>query len=129
MILVDTSVWIDFFANRPKPHVDTLRQRILNNDELAICGIVLTEVLQGIRDDKEHQRVKEYMSYLMLLPLNDETFLHAAQIYRTLRKQGITIRKTNDCLIAAVALENNCALLHNDSDFRLIAKAYPQLLA
>lgn len=129
MILVDTSVWIDFFANRPKPHVDTLRQRILNNDELAICGIVLTEVLQGIREDKEHQRVKEYMSYLTLLPLNNETFLHAAQIYRTLRKQGITIRKTNDCLIAAVALENNCALLHNDSDFRLIAKAYPQLLA
>ncbi len=120
MILVDTSVWIDFFAGRDLPHVTTLEQSILDNEDLALCGIILTEILQGIRDDTTHRRVRRFLVPLLMLPMHEAVFVRAANIYRKLRKQGITIRKTNDCIIAATALEHQCQLLHNDKDFTLL---------
>ncbi len=125
MILVDTSVWIDFFAGRDLPHVATLEQFILDNEDLALCGIILTEILQGIADDATHRRVRRYLSPLIMLPMHEAVFVRAADIYRKLRKQGITIRKTNDCIIAATALDHHCQLLHNDKDFASMAKHYP----
>ena len=125
MILVDTSVWIDFFAGHDLPHVGMLEQLILDNDDLALCGIVLTEILQGIADDATHQRVRRYLSPLIMLPMPEAVFLRAADIYRRLRKKGITIRKTNDCIIAATVLEHHCQLLHNDKDFAPIAEFFP----
>jgi len=124
VILVDTSVWIDFFAGREPPHAAALEQCILNEDDLALCGIILTEILQGIADDTAHRRVRRYLEPLIMLPMPDTVFLRAADIYRTLRKTGITIRKSNDCIIAAAALEHRCQLLHNDKDFTLIADHY-----
>lgn len=129
MILVDTSVWIDFFAGRNLPHVVILEQFILNNEDLALCGIILTEILQGIADDTTHKRVKHNLSPLIMLPMTEAIFVRAADIYRKLRKQGITIRKTNDCIIAATALEHDCQVLHNDKDFVSIAKYYPLKIA
>ena len=125
MILVDTSVWIDFFAGRNLPNVDVLEQCILDNEDLALCGIILTEILQGIADDTTHRRVRRYLSPLIMLPMPETVFVRAADIYRKLRKQGITIRKSNDCIIAATALEHHCQLLHNDKDFSPIAKHFP----
>ena len=125
MILVDTSVWIDFFVGRDLPHVARLENLILDNEDLALCGIILTEILQGIGDDTTHRRVRRYLSPLIMLPIPETVFVLAADIYRKLRKQGITIRKTNDCIIAATALEYRCQLLHNDKDFVPIAKHYP----
>ena len=125
MILVDTSVWIDFFAGRDLPHVAKLEQSILDNDDLALSGIILTEILQGIPDDTTYRRVRRYLSALIMLPMPESVFVRAAELYRKLRKQGITIRKTNDCIIAATALEHQCQLLHNDKDFVPIAKHYP----
>ena len=125
MILVDTSVWVDFFAGRDLPHVIKLEHFILDNEDLALCGIILTEILQGIGDDTTHRRVRHDLGPLIMLPMPDAVFLHAADIYRQLRKQGITIRKTNDCIIAATALEHRCSLLHNDRDFVPIAKHSP----
>ena len=122
MILVDTSVWIDFFAGRDLPHVATLEQFILENEDLALCGIILTEILQGIADDKAHRRVRSDLSPLIMLPMPETVFIRAADIYRKLRKAGITIRKSNDCIIAATALEHRCRLLHNDKDFLPIAE-------
>ena len=124
MILVDTSVWIDFFAGRDLPNVAKLEQSILDNEDLALSGIILTEILQGIPDDTTYRRVRRYLSALIMLPMPESVFVRAADIYRKLRKQGITIRKTNDCIIAATALEHHCQLLHNDKDFRPIAKHY-----
>ena len=124
MILVDTSVWIDFFAGRDLPHVANLEQSILDNEDLALSGIILTEILQGIPDDTTYRRVRRYLSALIMLPMPESVFVRAADIYRKLRKRGITIRKTNDCIIAATALEHRCQLLHNDKDFRPIAKHY-----
>jgi len=125
VILVDTSVWIDFFAGRNLPHVDVLEQCILDNEDLALCGIILTEILQGIADDTTHRRVRRYLSPLIMLPMPETVFVRAADVYRKLRKQGITIRKSNDCIIAATALEHHCQLLHNDKDFSPIAKHFP----
>ncbi len=124
MILVDTSVWIDFFADRNLPHVDVLEQCILDNEDLALCGIILTEILQGIADDTTHRRVRRYLSPLIMLPMPETVFVRAADIYRKLRKKGITIRKSNDCIIAATALEHHCQLLHNDKDFSPVAEHF-----
>jgi hypothetical protein len=123
VILVDTSVWIDFFAGRKLPHVQTLQQLVLDNTDLALCGIILTEVLQGLSDDADYRRVKQGFEPLIRLPMQESVFIDAADLYRGLRKKGITIRKSNDCMIAAAAMEYGCQLLHNDRDFERIAEA------
>jgi len=124
VILVDTSVWIDFFAGRQLPHVASLEQYIIDGQDLAVCGIVLTEILQGIPDDSSYRRVRKYFSPLVMLPMPEDVFIRAADIYRALRKKGITVRKSNDCIIAATALEYQCDLLHNDKDFTAISRYY-----
>jgi hypothetical protein len=125
VILVDTSVWIDFFTGRDLAHVSRLEHLILNNEDLALCGIILTEILQGIGDDTTHRRVRRYLGPLIMLPMSEAVFLRAADIYRYLRMRDITVRKTNDCIIAATALEHHCSLLHNDKDFASIAEYFP----
>ena len=125
MILVDTSVWIDFLAGRDLLHVATLEQFILDSEDLALCGIILTEILQGISDDSVYHRVRRDLSPLIMLPMTEAVFVSAANIYRNLRKQGITVRKTDDYIIAATALEHQCGLLHSDKDFLPIARHFP----
>jgi predicted nucleic acid-binding protein len=122
MILVDTGVWIDFFSGRPLPHVDTLEQLLQTGGDICICGIILAEVLQGIRLDADHTKTQEFFEPLLFLPMTRTTFLLASQIYRSLRKKGITIRAPMDCMIASVAIEHGVPLLHNDRDFDKIAK-------
>lgn len=122
MILVDTTVWIDFFANRDESHVFTLQQMIEAEEDICLCGVILTEILQGIRSDTDYRKAKKYFGDLILLPMRQETFIRAAEIYRSLRKKGITIRKPVDCMIASVAIEYNIRLLHNDRDFDHIAE-------
>lgn len=122
MVLVDTTVWIDFFADRDEPHVATIQKLIENEEDLSLCGVILAEVLQGIRSDTEFMTTKEYLGDLIFLPMRQATFLRAAELYRFLRKSGITIRKPVDCMIASVAIEYDIYLLHNDRDFDHIAK-------
>jgi predicted nucleic acid-binding protein len=124
MVIVDTSVWIDFFAGKPQAYVKTLEELIINREDLCICGIILTEVLQGIRNDSEFKKTKNLFDSLLLLPMQYSTFLRSAEIYRTLRKKGITIRKSVDCMIAAVALEHDIAILDHDKDFDPIEKHF-----
>ena len=121
-VLVDTTVWIDFFSDRPGPHVATLQELIENDEDLCLCGVVLAEVLQGIRSNSDLRKTKEYFEALIFLPMQQATFVAAADIYRSLRKKGITIRKPVDCMIASVAIEHDLPLLHNDRDFDQIAK-------
>ena len=122
MVLVDTSVWIDFFAARPLPHVEVLETLIKRRENICICGIILAEVLQGIRQDTEFRKTKDLFNSLILLPMPYTVFLRSAEIYRKLRKKGFTIRKPLDCMIASVAIENDIFLLHNDKDFHPIEK-------
>jgi predicted nucleic acid-binding protein len=121
MTVVDTSVWIDLFANRGSPQVRVLESLIERREDICVCGIILTEVLQGIRDEKEYSDTKSMLANLIFLPMTRETFLLAASIYRSLRARGITIRNSIDCMIAAVCIENTVQLLHNDRDFDLLA--------
>lgn len=122
MVLVDTTVWIDFFAGRNEPHVMSLQELIESEEDLSLCGVILAEVLQGIRSDADCIKTKEYLGDLIFLPMRHSTFVKSAEIYRSLRKKGITIRKSVDCMIASVAIEYDIHLLHNDRDFNQIAK-------
>jgi predicted nucleic acid-binding protein len=122
MVLIDTTVWIDFFAGRQLPHVAILERLIKDREDICICGIILTEVLQGIRGKSEFRKTKELFKAMIFLPMPYSVFLGAAEIYRTLRRKGITIRNSVDCMIASVAIENDMMLLHNDRDFEPIEK-------
>ena len=122
MVLVDTTAWIDFFGDRPEPHVAALQELIENDEDICLCGVILAEVLQGIRSDSDYRKTKDYFDALIFLPMRQATYVRAADIYRSLRKKGITIRKPVDCMIASVAIEHDLLLLHNDRDFDQIAK-------
>ena len=124
MILVDTSVWIDFFCARNAPGAAFLKSLIELREKVCLCGVILTEALQGIRDDKEFEKTEALLSNLIFLPMDRDTFLHASNIYRTFRSRGTTIRNSVDCMIAAVCIEHNVELLHNDRDFDRIANEF-----
>ena len=113
-VLVDTTVWIDFFGDRPTPHVAKLQELIENDEDLCLCGVILAETLQGIRSDAEYHRTKGHLDALIFFPMHQATFLRAAELYRALRKKGVTVRKPVDCMIASVAIEHSLVLLHND---------------
>lgn len=123
MILVDTSVWIDFFTGSDTPHRRILHKLIEKEEEICITEIILTEILQGIKEDTAYETTKSYLlEFPIIRPKGNETYISAADIYRKCRKQGKTIRKTIDCIIAAIAQENNLTILHNDNDFEVIKK-------
>lgn len=122
MVLVDTTIWIDFFADKHTPQVSVLELLLAEGEDVCTCGIVLAEVLQGVRDDRIYKKIKSYFNNLIYLPMNQNTFVKSADMYRNLRKKGITIRKTFDCMIAAVAIAHCVQLLHNDRDFDPIEK-------
>ncbi|MBN1308191.1 MAG: PIN domain-containing protein [Chitinispirillaceae bacterium] len=125
MILVDTSVWIDYFAGNRTAGVSILKSAIADSEDLGICGVVFTEVLQGIRTDEEFDRVQMILDDLIYLPQEKSTHFLAATISRAMGKKGKTIRKPIDCIIAALCIENSIFLLHNDRDFDFIAGKFP----
>jgi predicted nucleic acid-binding protein len=122
-LLFDTSVWIDFLRNKSNPQSDILTAYIEKDDQVLLVPTILQEILQGIRDDGQYQHIKEILSYFTVLQLPPvQTAVGAAELYRLLRKKGLTIRKSNDCLIAYYAIEFSMPLVHVDSDFDLIGK-------
>jgi predicted nucleic acid-binding protein len=122
ILLVDTSVWIDFFRGRSVSHVNALEQSLQAGDDICVCGLILTEVLQGIRSDVDYRKTATYFRSLIFLPMGYPTFVRAAEIYRAIRRNGVTVRRSMDCLIAATAIEHDVFLLHNDRDFDPIEK-------
>ncbi len=121
MILVDTSVWIDFLRGENSPQCRTLHRLIEEEEDISLTEIILTEILQGIRKDKDFRKIKNcLLEFLILRPKGIETYIEAARIYRDCRKKGKTVRKTVDCIIAAICIENGQNLLHKDNDFDLI---------
>jgi len=124
MVLVDSSAWIGYF-NDVLPTADTV-EKLIQNGEAVLCPIVWTEVLQGVRDDKSLEEMRLFLSGFAML--NDDMMVVAEKtvsLYRSLRKKGVTIRKTNDCLIASYALLNDVPILQIDRDFSLIAEHSP----
>lgn len=124
-VLVDSTVWIDFFKNRPSPKTVLLEQLILNREDICICGFILTEVLQGIRDEKQYVTTKLQFSQLLYLEEDRSTFELGATLCRELRKRGITIRNSIDCLIAGLVLQQGVYFLESDRDYSFIDQHYP----
>jgi len=117
MILIDTSVWIDYLGGFETPQTLWLEQA-LNTYRLGLTDLILCELLQGIRDESRFNVVYYVMLEFEIFPMGGiELAVQSARNFRTLRARGYTIRKTIDCLIATYCLENGHQLLHNDSDF------------
>lgn len=124
-VLIDTSVWIDFFRGVGSRQNSLLKNCLNRRDHVFTTGVIVQEILQGIREDSQYRAVREY---LVLLPRIDAGFsdhVSAADVYRDLRKRGLTINSPVDCLIAVLALRHRLCLLHKDRDFALISRYYP----
>ena len=119
-ILVDTTVWIDFFNKREdSKQADMLNQIIEENKHIiCICPIIYQEILQGIKEDKTFTEIKSIIQSIFMINTSILSVAdYAVDLYRSLRKKGITIRKPYDCLIASYAIIEDLYLLHNDFDF------------
>lgn len=126
MIVVDTSVWIDVLNGVDSPGARTCARLIEAGDPVALTDVILTEILQGLRDDGEASEVERHLRAFPVLRLESlDDFALAAQLYRTARRSGVTIRKTLDCLIAAPCVRTQAPLLHADSDFDRLAGCTP----
>ncbi|MFO7964252.1 MAG: PIN domain nuclease [Desulfobacterales bacterium] len=122
MILIDTSVWIDFFNGNETRQVSLLESLISEEEDVCLSEYILTEVLQGFRNENHFLNARRQLLNFPIYGLSGpDPYVRAAQIYRACRRQGITIRKTADCIIAQTVIEHDLYLLHNDADFDKIA--------
>lgn len=129
MILVDTSVLIDFLKGSDNEPVMKLDDIIASATPYGIADISYQEVLQGAATRRDFKKLKSYLDTIPLYsPLNGRaSFAEAASLFFNCRRKGITIRSTVDCLITQIAIEHNLALLHNDRDFDNMKKVVPDL--
>jgi predicted nucleic acid-binding protein len=122
VIVVDSSVWIDFLNGRKVPHVERLRA-VLGNEEIVVGDLMLCEVLQGLASERAAGQVEALLRRFEIVPMaGDAIAVAAARNFRLLCKRGVTVRKTIDLLIGTWCIENRRPLLHNDSDFRPMAR-------
>lgn len=118
MILVDSSVWVDYFNGAETLSTKKL-DGLLGLQPICTGDLILAEVLQGFRQDQDYQAAKTLLCSLPVYPMLGVTLsLKSAENFRILRKQGITIRKTIDTMIATFCIENDFSLLHSDKDFQ-----------
>lgn len=117
MIVADSSVWIDYFNGKRTRQTDLL-DSFLGNELIVIGDIILTEVLQGFRNDKDFKKAKQLLGSLIFREmLGEELAVESARNYRRLRKKGVTARKTIDVMIATFCIASDLPLLHDDRDF------------
>ncbi len=117
MLVVDSTVWIDYFNGVENPQTDYLHA-IVDKTPILIGDLILAEVLQGFRDDADFEKARRALGrYTQAGMVNPDLALQSARHYRMLRRSGVTVRKTVDSLIATFCIENGHDLLHNDSDF------------
>jgi len=122
VIVVDTSVWVDVLNDAPAPPALRCVELIEAGEPVALTDVILTEILQGLRSEREARLVERHLRAFPILRLGDlEDYVLAASLYRTARRAGVTIRKTLDCLIAAPCVRTGAPLLHADQDFDRLA--------
>ncbi len=123
MVLVDSSVWIDYFStDRSTPQTEHLEQ-LVSTTPIVVGDLILAEVLQGFKSDSDYKTARSLLENFELVNIsNTDIAIKSADNYRQLRKKGLTVRKTIDCLIATYCIENNIALLHSDRDFDAFVK-------
>jgi hypothetical protein len=127
VILVDTSVLVDFFAGRQTTAVGHLDRLLSTDAEYFVTPLVVQEILQGARDESQWRRLRSYLTSQLMVDVRDpvESYVDAARIYFDCRRKALTVRSSVDCLVAQVALDNKLVLLHSDRDFEAIAKVRP----
>jgi predicted nucleic acid-binding protein len=123
-VLIDTSGWICFFSRRGYDEIKKVISILLDEDRVAIIGPILIELVQGARTEKEKEDIKRYMKGIHWLPVTDDHWHKAAEMAFNLRRKGIT-SSAIDTLIATLAMEYDCHLLHKDSHFDLISRSFP----
>jgi len=122
VIVVDSSVWIDYFNGAISKETDWLDES-LGNEPIIMGDIILAEVLQGFQNDKDFKTAKKLLlEFLFMDMIGQELAIKSAINYRSLRQKGITIRKTIDVMIGTFCIHNNFFLLHNDKDFDPLEK-------
>ena len=118
MIFVDSSVWVDYFNGRQSIETDCL-DSLLGIEPIAIGDLVLIEVLQGFKNDRDYDTAREMLTSLTVYTLGGQKMaIRSADNFRLLRKKGVMVRKTIDVLIATFCIEMKLSLLHSDRDFK-----------
>jgi predicted nucleic acid-binding protein len=120
VVLVDTSVWVEFFRKPPRIDVPS----VVDLEDVVTCLPVLQEVLQGFREEAAFALARDAMLALPIVdsPLRQEVFEEAVGLYRRARAVGLTVRSSVDCVIAACALRHGLTVLHHDRDFGFLAR-------
>tara|TARA_B100001540_G_scaffold12936_1_gene11376 strand:+ start:2842 stop:3231 length:390 start_codon:yes stop_codon:yes gene_type:complete len=122
MIVVDSSVWIDYFSGADTPQTEKL-ENTLGTKPVAIGDLILTEVLQGFRHDKDYKVARKLFEDVTIFEmLGAQMAIKSADNFRALRKKGITVRKTADVIIATFCIEQKLPLLFSDKDFSPFVK-------
>jgi predicted nucleic acid-binding protein len=121
LVLIDTSGWICFFSRRGHEDMKKVISTLLDEDRVAIAGPILVELIQGARDIEEKQDIKNYAKGLHWLQVTDEHWYKSAELIFQLRRKGVT-SSIIDVLIAILAMDYQCTLLHKDTDFDYIAR-------
>ncbi len=125
-IVADTSVWIDFFNGQSNRQTSFLKKNLSEDRPIYFIPVIIQEILQGIKREESFEDILDLISGFPVMdtdPVVDA--IEAARLYRSLRKRGITIRKSNDCLIASICIRNDALLVFRDRDFDLIARHSP----
>jgi predicted nucleic acid-binding protein len=117
MIMVDTSVWVDYFRGEPTPQTDRL-DSLLGTELIAMGDLILAEVLQGFDREQDFDQARKLLTSFVMIELGGpDIAIQAARNFRTLRALGVTIRKTIDTVIATRCIESGYPLLYSDRDF------------
>lgn len=125
-VLVDSSVWIAFFNNVESQETHVLSELLAVENTICTCPLTFQEVLQGISDENDAERIKKNLETFDLLYVEPFTAaIEAANVHRVLKKKGVNLRRSNDCLVSYYAMFNNAYILHKDRDFDQIAKYFP----
>lgn len=123
MILVDTSIWIEIFRKKSSIRIES----VVEFEEIVTCLPVIQEVLQGFREERAYRIARDAMIALPIVesPMEESLFIEAAGLYRSARRQGLTIRSSVHCLIAACALRHDMPVFHKDRDYDILARISP----
>ena len=120
MVLIDTSAWVEFLRDTGSPVCSAVDELLAG--ELAICDAVRMEVLAGARDESHLLSLRRLLARAAALPVLATDYDDAAMLYRRCRRQGETVRRLIDCLIASVAIRAGTPILHSDGDFDVLAR-------
>ncbi len=120
MLMVDSAVWIDFFAGRELPHVQRLDTALLSDQEIGVPDIVRLEILSGVREDAALRKITSNLNALRRITAVDGDWDEAVALYRTCRRNGVTVRSVVDCLIVRLTVREGALLLANDRDFAMM---------